>query len=413
MVTSERVLVLAPIGADAANIAKVLRLAQLGVLICPDGESAAAALPQSGALLVTEEALRPQQRAVLIAALQQQSPWSDFPLLIIASGTTIHRWATESPTLLGSRSNVTLVARPLQSATLVAAVNAALRARRRQYELRDLLAEREALLDSLERRVQERTTRLQEMVAELESFSYSVSHDLRAPLRIMAGYAKVVVEEHGSTLTPEVRHYVERIAFSAEKMDRLTQDVLAYTRLARGEITLEAIDLTKAVKELIEEYPEIAAARDAIRLREPLARVWGHGPSLAQAISNLLGNALKFARPGVHPQVDVFTQRRGDRVRIVVRDNGIGVDQANQAKIFRIFERAVGMNVPGTGIGLAIVKKAAERMGGTVGVESKRGHGSRFWIDLRRAPPPGKTPSPASAPAPQPSCPATRRCGRA
>lgn len=382
MATSERVLIVAPTGADAANIEKVLREAKLHARVCRDADAAAALLPESGALLITEEALPAECCASLMAAIEQQPPWSDVPVLLIASGNSIHAWATASTQLLGPRSNVSLVARPLRSATLVAAVSAALRARQRQYQVRDLIAERDAILGSLELRVQERTNKLQEMVAELESFSYSVSHDLRAPLRVMAGYARMVVEEFGATLQPEVRHYVERIAFSAEKMDRLTQDVLAYTRLARGEIALEPIDLTSAVEELIDEYPEIAAARNSIRIRAPLAKVMGHGPSLAQAISNLLGNALKFCRPGVAPLVEIFTERHGGRVRIVVKDNGTGVDPANQTKIFRIFERAVGAEVPGTGIGLAIVKKAAERMGGTVGVKSERGSGSEFWIEL-------------------------------
>ncbi len=382
MSTSERVLVVAPTGADASNIKKVLARAKLDVLVCGDADVAASNLQKSGALLITEEALRPESRTRLISVIAEQPPWSDVPLLIVASGMSIHQWAGLSDQILGARSNVSLIARPLQSATLVAAVQGALRARRRQYELRDLLSERETLLGSLERRVQERTAKLQELVAELETFSYSVSHDLRAPLRVMAGYARVVIEEHGSTLTREVRHYVERIGYSAEKMDRLTQDVLAYTRLARGEMTLEAIDLSRTVKDLIEEYPEIAAVRGAIRIHEPLGTVIGHGPSLSQAISNLLGNAAKFARPKVSLKIDVLTQRRGDRVRIVVKDNGTGVASAHQKKIFRIFERAVGRDIPGTGIGLAIVKKAAERMGGTVGVKSKVGHGSEFWIDL-------------------------------
>jgi signal transduction histidine kinase len=390
MGTSERVLVVAPTGADAANIGRVLRQAKLHVLIRPDANTAATKLLESGTLLVAEEALRLEHRASLVAVIEGQPPWSDVPVLIIASGASINRWATESLRLFGPRSNVSLIVRPLQAATLVAAVNAALRVRRRQYQLRDLLAEREALLGSLEQRVQERTAKLRELVAELESFSYSVSHDLRAPLRVMAGYAKVIVEEHGATLTPEVRHYVERIAFSSDKMDRLTQDVLTYTRLARGEIALELIDLTTAVKDLIEEYPELSAARDAIRLRAPLAPVIGHGPSLAQAISNLLGNAVKFARTGVPLKVEVFTETRKDRVRIVVKDNGRGIERAHQGKIFRIFERAVGAEIPGTGIGLAIVKKAAERMGGAVGVKSEPDQGSQFWIDLPKAPPQGR-----------------------
>ena len=111
-----------------------------------------------------------------------------------------------------------------------------------------------------------------------------------------------------------------------------------------------------------------------------------HGPSLAQALSNLIENALKFARPDVAPKIQVATKIRGDRVRILVKDNGIGIDPAHQRKIFRIFERVADHQVPGTGIGLAIVKKAAERMFGTVGVVSRKKTGSEFWIELARVP---------------------------
>ncbi len=381
------VLVVAPLGADARNIGTVLRRAKLGPRICASIEDAAGRIADDiGALVITEEALSRGQHAALAATLARQPPWSDLPIVVVTTAASLHRWAAHSVRLLGAHSNPTLIARPLRAETLVAAVNAVLRARARQYELRDLLRERDTLLGSLEERVQERTAKLQELLAELESFSYSVSHDLRAPLRVMAGYAKALIEDHGATLNPQARQYVERIAYSAERMDALTQDVLTYTRLSRGEITLEPVDLEQMLRQLFHEYPALAATQGALTLRKPLASVIAHGPSLVQVLANLIGNAVKFARPGVPLRVKAFTQRRGDRVRIVVKDNGRGVDAALHEKIFGMFERGVGPDIPGTGIGLAIVKKAAERMSGSVGVSSKLGAGAEFWIELPRAP---------------------------
>lgn len=390
--SGEVVVVVAPTGADARNIQAVLRQAGLpSRIVGSTAEAAKWVDAGAGALLVTEEAISPRENRALAESFARQPAWSDIPLVIVTSAVSIHRWASLSEAVLGSRSNVTLVARPLRSSTLVAAAKNVLRARRRQYEVRDLLQERESLLASLDRRVQERTAKLQELVAELESFSYSVSHDLRAPLRIMAGYARLVLEDFGETLAPEVRCYVERIARSAERMDLLTQDVLAYTRLARGEVVLGPVDLARVVEETIEQYPELAAARAAIVVRRPLAPVIAHGPSLIQALSNLLGNALKFGRSGVRPRVEVATKVRAGRVRLVIKDNGVGIASAHHGKIFRIFERVAGQDVPGTGIGLAIVKKAAERMGGTVGLKSTPGRGSTFWLELPAITPPAAT----------------------
>ena len=380
------VVIVAPTGADAKNIRAVLGRAGVNGTIVQTMSAAAQWVDAgAGALLMTEEAISLRENRALAGAFERQPPWSDIPLIIVTTAASIHRWASVPAAVLGARSNVTLVARPLRSSTLVAAAKNVLQARRRQFELRDLLRERDALLASLETRVHERTAKLQELVAELEAFSYSVSHDLRAPLRIMAGYARLVLEDFGATLLPDVRAYLERIVRSAERMDLLTQDVLAYTRLARGEIVLGPVDLGKVVDETIEQYPELAAARAAIVVRRPLAPVIAHGPSLIQALSNLLGNALKFARPGVAPRVEISTSVRGDRVKIAVQDNGVGIDDAHHGKIFLIFERVAGQETPGTGIGLAIVKKAAERMGGIVGLASTPGHGSTFWLELPAA----------------------------
>lgn len=399
----ERLLVVAPTGADASNIREVLKRARLSSEIFSDLAALCDRLSGgAGALVITEEALNSPQSAVLVESLNRQPAWSDIPILLVATNASINWWAVGGVEKLGPRSNIILVERPLRGSTLVAAGKAVLRARRRQYQIRDLLLEREALLKSLESRVVERTAKLQLLISELEAFSYSVSHDLRAPLRVIGGYARAITEDHGASLTPDVKNYLERIAQTAERMDRLTRDILAYTRLTRSEITMEPIDLDVAVGELIDQYPSLVDARKQIRVLRPLGRAMGHGPSLIQALSNLLENAIKFVPAGRTPRVKVWTKAQGRLIRIHVSDNGVGIAPEHHQKIFGIFERLADRSVPGTGIGLAIVKKAAERMGGKLGLASKPGKGSTFWIELPRPPREpiaraGKRPFPPSA----------------
>jgi len=222
------------------------------------------------------------------------------------------------------------------------------------------------------------------MIEELEAFSYSVSHDLRAPLRVLDGYAQALVEDYEESLEPGAKELLGRISRTAQRMDRLTQDVLAYTRVSRAELPMEPVDLESILHTVIEQYPSLVASRHLIRLRGPFGKVLGHPPSLIQCLSNLLENALKFVKEDEVPRVEIYVERRGDRLRVTVQDHGVGIDPKLHGRIFGIFERATHNHVPGTGIGLAIVKKAAERMGGSVGVLSEPGKGSQFWIELQR-----------------------------
>jgi signal transduction histidine kinase len=385
-IAHERVLIVAPLGADASNIGYVLHTAALPSTICPNTSAAALEMAQGcGAVLLTEEALRYERRGDLMRALDAQPSWSDVPVLLIVSGANRTREDAESIQLIRPRSNVTLIERPLRKETLLSTIHAALRARRRQYEVRDLLAERDELLASLEQRVVERTAKLQELNAELEAFSYSVSHDLRAPLRSMESYARILCDDYAGALPFEAKHYLQRIAKNAEKMDRLMQDVLTFSRIARGDIHLETVDLDVVLSETIDQYPDLATAHQQISIRTPLGCVLGHVPSLTQCFSNLLQNALKFVPPDRAAHIEVFTEQRGAQVRTNIRDNGIGIDPAHHGRIFGLFERAGPGTIPGTGIGLAIVKKAVERMGGTVGVCSSVGAGACFWVELPMA----------------------------
>lgn len=383
------VLIMAPIGADAANLHAVLQRAGLAPRICrmlPDVESGLK--DECGAILLTEEAVTPELQSLLAGFFDAQPPWSDVPVVLIASVGAPGAGPAPATLLRGPRRTVTLLERPLRSVTLLATLHTLLAARHRQYEVRDLIHERDVLLSSLETRVAERTAELQRMVEEMEAFSYSVSHDLRSPLRSLAGYAEALQEDYADSLPPGARSYCERIVRAARRMDNLTQDVLAYTRVTRCDMEITAVDLDSLLAEVIEQYPVLVSSAASIRVHRPLGCVKGHVPSLIQCFSNLLGNALKFVPEDRKPEIEVRATLVGNRRRVTVKDNGVGIDPADQQRIFGMFERAAGKAVPGTGIGLAIVKKAVERMGGKIGVHSSLGDGAEFWLDLESADPP-------------------------
>lgn len=386
--TNDIVLIVAPIGADARNIAEVLQKAHHAPKICrTDADMAGALTEDCGAIVLTEEALTPELMATLGEVFRHQPPWSDIPVILISNSGADSLGTMAAARLKGPRRTITLLERPLRSATLLATLDSLLAARHRQYEIRDLLHERDALLGTLETRVAERTAELRKVIEEMEAFSYSVSHDLRSPLRSLAGYAKVLQEDHAAELSPTARGYLEKIGRAAQRMDTLTQDVLAYTRLTQCEMTLEPIDLDSLFDDVIEQYPAVSSPQNRILIQKPLGRVLGHGPSLIQCFSNLLGNAVKFVPPGRTPEIQVRSTRNGDWRRVSIRDNGIGIADVDHDRIFRMFERAAGKQIPGTGIGLAIVKKSVERMGGTVGLISAPGDGSEFWVQLRACAP--------------------------
>ncbi len=242
--------------------------------------------------------------------------------------------------------------------------------------------ERQRHAEALESLVQERTASLRDAVAQMEEFSYSVSHDLRAPARAMRAYAEVILEDHGQALDPTGRELLGRIQRNSLRMDRLIQDLLTYTRISRREVRLEPVAVEKLIAEVVLQYPELGAERADIVVCGPIASVQAHEPSLSQVVSNLLSNAVKFVPPGRRPRVEIRSVEAAGRVCVEVRDNGIGIAPEAQRRLFRMFERVHRGHYEGTGIGLAIVRRALERMNGTVGVESDGKGGSVFWFEL-------------------------------
>lgn len=250
-------------------------------------------------------------------------------------------------------------------------------------EAREIIAQRQHQLGLL---VEERTAKLREAVTQMEEFSYSISHDLRAPMRAMSSYADAVLADYGERLDAQGREWLDRIRRNGVRMDRLISDLLAYSRTNRMQMPLDAVSLQRLVGELIAQERELHPGRASVVLEGELPDVRGHEPSLAQVLSNLLSNAVKFVAPGVHPEVRIFAETRAERVRLWIEDNGIGIAPEIQGRLFGMFERLhPEMNFEGTGIGLAIVRRAIERMQGSVGVVSDGRSGSRFWIELPAA----------------------------
>jgi PAS domain S-box-containing protein len=249
-----------------------------------------------------------------------------------------------------------------------------------QKQAEELMRSEAKRLDAL---VQQRTLTLQETIGELEAFSYSISHDMRAPLRAMQGYAQALLADYESRLDTDGKHYLDRIFRAANRLDLLVQDVLAYSKVAKGEIDLHFVDLERLIDDIISANPEFQTPHARISVKAPLHRVLGHDAYLTQCVTNLLGNAVKFVAHGIMPEIQIRTERLDGKVRIWFEDNGIGIDPLHCERIFQIFGRVhPEKKYGGTGIGLAIVRKAVQRMNGEVGVESEVNRGSRFWLLL-------------------------------
>ena len=243
-----------------------------------------------------------------------------------------------------------------------------------------------AYSEELEKTVAERTLSLQQTVSELQAFSYSVSHDLRSPLRAMQGFAEAVLEDYREKLDAQGQDYLTRIKAAAVRLDRLIVDLLSYTRMSRDETPLEPLDLDKIVREIVANESCLQPPAAEVRVDGPLSRALGRESALNQVITNLLGNAVKFVREGETPKIRVWAEERGPHVRLWIEDKGLGIPESDREKIFQMF---VQLNDPtkfgGTGVGLAIVKKAMQIMQGSVGVEAVEGGGSRFWLELGKA----------------------------
>lgn len=293
----------------------------------------------------------------------------------------------------------------------------------REEALRDAQARLREHADTLEAKIAERTAKLHETIVQLESFSYTVAHDLRAPIRSLTSFSEIVLEEYRSVLPEQGQFLLQRIMRASQRLEALTRDLLRFSKVSLSAVQLVPVNLDELVHEVIQFTPALA---ETVKVHPDLGVVWAQPTLLGQCLSNLFDNAVKFAAPGRTVRITVRSEvslddgpeetpprgiafsparmhaERGAgaapaghtsggllptaRLRLWIEDNGIGIAGEAHEKIFGIFERVSGVEgVEGTGIGLAIVARAMERMGGTCGVESELGRGSRFWLELASA----------------------------
>jgi PAS domain S-box-containing protein len=255
---------------------------------------------------------------------------------------------------------------------------------------------------SLEQRIQARTEQLAEANMELRAFAHTIAHDLRAPLRNVQGYAAALLEDEAAGLSDSGNRFLRRILAVSQHMDRLVTDLLAYSQLSRAELRLQPVELDRVVQLALDDMEtQIAASGARIEAAGPLPTVLGNEAVLVQVFENLIGNAIKFVAPGVapHVRIDAHEDADADTAWVRIADNGIGIPEDKRERIFDVFERLHGEEqYQGTGIGLAIVKKGVERLGGTVRVEPAA-TGTVFRLCLRR-PRPQTVPAAAPADAP-------------
>jgi signal transduction histidine kinase/CheY-like chemotaxis protein len=361
--TNERILLLMPFGRDASLAAEALRKAKLTYLACTDMSDLCDKVAEGvGAAMITEEALDTAAMQCLRDELEKQPPWADIPLIIFVSKPSAEL-TVRSFEALGTRANVTLIERPVRVKTMISAAEAALRARRRQYEVRDLLNE------------------LEQRVTERDNFLAMLSHELRNPL---AAITLAADTDNRDIIVRQTRH-----------LKKLVDDLLDIGRVTSGKILLHRapVDLGDIVEHCVATLqPRIEARRLHVEVRRQTEHAWidGDAVRLEQVVNNVLSNAIKYTPPD--GWVNVLLERDDGEVVLRVRDSGKGIAPEMLTRIFDLFMQgdvALDRSEGGMGIGLTLVRKLTELHGGSVRAYSRgQGSGSEFVIRLPLGTPP-------------------------
>ncbi len=360
-----RILVLAPRGRDAHLIAATLMEDGMSAVVCPGDIALADSLADgAAAAIVAEEALTSEGLAAISEYLAGQPPWSDLPVVVLTSGGHASLATVQKAKELEVLGNITFLERPARPDTLRSSMRAALRARMRQYDMRH------------------RQEMLVRVNADLERFAYSASHDLQEPIRNVAIYTEILAMRYGKVLDGDGMEFLTNVRAAATRMQTLVHDLLAYTQAASiTDESPEPCDATAALDAVLQNLaPSVPAGGAITHASLPLVRIGA--VHLQQMFQNLISNAIKYRRD--EPlRVNVSARLSGESWLFSVRDNGIGIAADYREQIFGIFKRLhTQQQYPGTGIGLAICQRIAERYRGRIWVESELGRGSTFFFTV-------------------------------
>jgi PAS domain S-box-containing protein len=238
-------------------------------------------------------------------------------------------------------------------------------------------------LNEAYQKIETRTKELEMINEHLDSFAYSVSHDLRAPLRAISGFAQVLIDTHGDKVDEEMRHYLNRISEGAQKMGQLIDDLLGFSRATRSEIKYEKINVENIVNDLVKAYRDVELDRDIEFIVTPLGEVEADKEMLKVVFSNLLQNAIKFTIDRKKARIEIGSEQKEDHIQFYVKDNGIGFDMRYKDKLFTAFQRLhTDERFTGTGIGLTTVKRIVTKHGGNIWANGEVDKGAEFCFTL-------------------------------
>jgi signal transduction histidine kinase len=378
-----RVLVLASIGRDGALICETLQRAGIEAEACNGPEEIQRCISQgAAAVVITNESLGDDGVSIISDAIRKQPSWSDLPILILTAGGDITQRIQGNLRLLEPLGNTTLLERPVRSTTLVSVVRTALRARARQYEIRDHMLERARAAEELARSNE-----------DLRQFALVAAHDLQEPIRTIASFAQLLAVRYQGRLDSDADEFIQHIVAGAHRMGRLVEDLLTFAQLSTRPTVLSAQDADVMLETAIYNLAAKINESGAIVTHDPLPRVMADQMQIVQVFQNLISNAIKY-RSAAAPRIHVSAEQNGPDWTIAVKDNGIGFQQEYAERIFGLFKRLHGREVPGTGIGLANCRKILDRHGGRIWAVSEDGCGATFYFTL-----------PAAAPERNPSAP--------
>jgi signal transduction histidine kinase len=383
----EAVIILAPFGSDARIVSNALRASGIAALIANDiAELIERVRSSCGSVLVTEEALTGSAGANLLSALEVQPSWSDLPVLLLVTSREDEPLVLPPQVMtLKTMRNVTLLERPLAAITLVTILRSAMQARRRQFEMRDLLAR-----ERLAREQAESATRIK------DEFLASVSHELRTPLSAVLLWARML--QAGQLNEEQAQQAVRAIASGAEAQSKLIEDLLDVGRMLSGKIRLEVrphtvAPLLSATVEVLRPMADAKQLRLDVQLEAFPEMSMIDSDRMQQIFWNLLSNAVKFTPTG--GRVSVLLAKEGEQVRVTITDTGLGIEADFLPHVFERFRQADSLQTRrhgGLGLGLSIVHQLVELHGGTVQAYSAgHGQGSSFIIRLPIAKPPARS----------------------